>query len=187
MNTAEFFSGIDENDVARFDPHEYVDEARQVKSISIMNDNNEWVPIRGIINPLLSNNANRPNINLFCLHAIKNTNEYFFDDRNLEFGDSAIVIYDIKEFIKRFKSAVKANGYNLYQGPVAYVSSDTHDGPMGPFRKFDQYSYQHEFRFALVGAEVKPITIEIGDIRDISFVIPAIDIPKIIVYLNANV
>jgi hypothetical protein len=135
------------------------------------------------MNPILSRYDNRPNVHVYCMHGIKNLPDYNYDVENNKFGDSAIVISNLIEFVARFKSAARNKGYGLSQAPVTYVDRK-YDGDMGPFKKFDIFAYQYEFRFVLLGAGFGPETLNIGDIRDISFLIPVTEMPKLIERMN---
>lgn len=179
MNTDKYFSILDSGDLARSDPDEDVDEAWQIKQISIADSNGNWVPIGGVINPVLHRYGARDHLNIFCMHAIRNTSDYCFHETNLAFGDVAVVIRNAKEFTERFRKAAHLLERNVQHGPVTYVNRSNYHGEIGPFRKFDRYEYQNEFRFVLFGGGGNPMSLPIGDIRDISFVIPASDIPKL--------
>jgi hypothetical protein len=94
----------------------------------------------------------------------------------MEFGDVAVVIKDLKEFIERIKTASIKKEMGLFQAPVEYIDKKVHQGKMGPFRKFSEYEYQSEFRFVLdseVQMSKEFIKLPIGDIRDITMVCPS--------------
>lgn len=96
--------------------------------------------------------------------------DFCFDHRNIGFGDTAILITDLIEFLKRVKAAAAAVEKPIFHGPVEYVDKKIHDGQMGPFRKFSEYEYQSEFRLVMVGTENEPnksTKLSVGDIRDI--------------------
>jgi hypothetical protein len=180
MNSDAYFSKIDQSDAARFDADEDVDEAWQVKELAIRNDEGEYVPIGGIINPIRYRYGSREHLNIFCLHMIVDLPEYSFDEKNLQFGEAAIVIRNSKEFTTRMRSASESLGRKIHHGPVTYLNKTKHHGVMGPFRKFDEFAYQSEFRFVLHKGDGHPTTVKLGDIRDICFSIPSKDIPKLI-------
>ena len=173
LNTDDFFTKVDSSDKVRFDLAEGADHSRQVKEIAIADKNGNYIPIGGLINPVIYRSANKEPINILCMYAYNDKSDDIFDVSNLSFGDEAIIITDLKEFIRRLKNAAKFLGKNLNYGPVTYVNRKTHDGVMGPFRKFDCYKKQNEFRFVLSGGDGDPTILKIGDIRDITMTSPS--------------
>lgn len=173
LNTDDFFTKVDSSDKVRFDLAEGADHSRQVKEIAIADKNGNYIPIGGLINPLIYRSTNKEPINILCMYAYNDKSDDFFDVSNLSFGDGAIIITDLKEFIRRLKNAAKLLSKTLNHGPVTYVNRKTHDGVMGPFRKFDCYKRQNEFRFILSGGDGDPTILKIGDIRDITMTSPS--------------
>ena len=179
MNSDRFFTEIDEKDLVRFDKDEGADKSWQVKSISIANEQGKWVPIGGIINPVIYRHSNKNPINILCLYAYSDRKNDNFNKLNLDFGCTAIIIKDLNEFIRRLKESAKNKGKNIWHGPVTYFDRETYHGNMGPFSKFSNYEYQNEFQFIATNGSSDPITLEIGDIRDIVMVAPSNTISKI--------
>lgn len=95
-------------------------------------------------------------------------------ERCLRLGRYAVVVKDVGEFIRRVREAATAEGFVVGQDQIEYYDPDTYHGFTSPtaavFRKHEGYSYQREFRFAIqTGTEGdNPITLEIGDMRDIA-------------------
>ena len=102
----------------------------------------------------------------------------------LSFGDTALVVLDSNEFIKRVKAAAKARGYEAHFGTVQYYDPETDSVNMMisllqgmwniAFWKRDKYTYQQEGRFVFThGNGEDHIELDIGDISDISTVLPS--------------
>ena len=95
-------------------------------------------------------------------------------ERCLRLGRYAVVVKDVGGFIRRVREAATAEGFVVGQDQVEYYDPGTYHGFTSPtaavFRKHEGYSYQREFRFAIhTGTEGdNPITLKIGDIRDIA-------------------
>lgn len=176
MNTPTYFSALEEADVARSDRDEGVNASLQVKEISIANDDGRWIPISGLVNPVIHRTQGAVDYNMFCMYTCTEHSNEPFDDRNLKFGDTFIVIKSASEFLKRFNVAAQKIGRKTFYSLVEYVDRDTYHGPMGPFRKFSSFSYQNEYRMVLCGSGEKSIILEIGDIRDICDVGPSNEI-----------
>jgi hypothetical protein len=167
LNTCGYFSQLDQGDVVRSDPHDGVMEARQVLEVAIQDPNGSWIPIGGVQNPIIFHSDEISNLNILCFYMLTDRPEDKFNDRNLEFGNVAIFISNLPEFIQRVRRAAVVSKWAVAQGPVEYVERKTHDGLMGPFRKFDDYSYQSEFRFIFTTGKHIPLRLEVGNLRDI--------------------
>ena len=139
-------------------------------------------------------------LNVFCMHAIhggdfKLTSENLDDFKEYlkipeeglrRFGRHGVAITDIPQFIDRVRAGVESRGYLVWNKLVEYYDPDTSheifNGIEGAFRKHDKYKWQREFRFVIhtrkLGLEA--ITLDIGDISDISFPIDIAEINKTI-------
>mgnify|MGYP004665921087 FL=1 len=103
----------------------------------------------------------------------------------LSFGDTALVVLDSEEFIRRVNIAAKNAGYQAEFNSVNYYNPNIDGGNMLfslragmwniAFWKRDSYIYQQEVRFVFrPGAEnVDHIELDIGDISDITAIISA--------------
>jgi hypothetical protein len=94
------------------------------------------------------------------------------DPRNLAFGDTFAALRDGDEFLRRVHDAVKRAGYELQWNVVEYVDKSTYHGPMGIFRKSSEFSYQSEFRIAVLRGTGSPYTLHVGDLSDLVFAGP---------------
>jgi hypothetical protein len=186
LNTNTYYGEVDRSDVVRFDPQDGIDESRQVKEVAIADERGNWIPIGGLINPVTFRSEQSSSVNILCMYAMNDRAGERFDERNLNFGDAAVYIADLLEFIRRVKAAATESGKDVLQGLVRYVKKETHDGPMGPFRKFSEHSYQNEFRFVFTGGNESACRLRVGDLRDITVLGPSAEIPKMWQSLNAR-
>ena len=92
----------------------------------------------------------------------------------LAFGGHAVLITNVRQFVKRVKGAVpKIEGYHVYSKLVRY----SNEPPIDPtsvdiiFHKRERYKNQREYRFAIfTGSEKRnPLILETGDLGDIAF------------------
>lgn len=112
-------------------------------------------------------------INLFCMYALRPFHGSFpVDERNFTFGDSALVLLNGDEFIKRVAAALKKESIVGKFDLVEYVA-DNYTGRIGPFRKREKFSYQSEWRLVCLGGSGNHRKLYIGSLRNISRVIPA--------------
>jgi len=82
---------------------------------------------------------------MFCLYVLLDKQEFEIDGRILEFGDTAIVIWNAIEFTRRLHKAANEMGLYVNQQPIKYVEKEKYHGVFGPFRKYETYRYQSEF------------------------------------------
>ncbi|MEK8046440.1 hypothetical protein [Ideonella margarita] len=176
LNTNVYFGAMDRTDAVRFDPHEGIDESLHVSKVEVQSNEGTWltIPIAG---PISTRSRTSNGLNVLCMFTVTNKPGDFFDDRNMAFGDRAVVVDNLIEFIARIKKAAVAVGRPVSHRPIEYVDRDLHSGPMGPFRKFSTHGYQNEFRFVLASGNGEPYRLQIGCIRDIAHSIPAAQVP----------
>jgi hypothetical protein len=114
--------------------------------------------------------------NVFCLYALPCIEKgELVDQRNFTFGDMFIRFTRPDEFLRRVRTAAEKIGQEFCQGLVHYVP-ESYDGPVGPFRKRSMFSYQNEFRIVIRPGTGTPLTLDIGDIREITAYGPLIDL-----------
>lgn len=97
------------------------------------------------------------------------------EERCLQIGKYAVLIYDLPKFIERIEEARRQNGIRGWRGRILYYDPNTFHGRfegLDPiFRKRVEYHYQKEYRFVfennLVGCNA--LDLYIGDLADISF------------------
>lgn len=123
--------------------------------------------------------SNPETINIFCMYALRPLIEGSFpiDERNQRFGDHALILMNRDEFIQRSESSLKTQKVVGEADLVEYVNDD-HTGKLGPFRKFNKFSYQHEWRLVCSDGPCKAREIRIGSIQDIAVILPANEINK---------
>jgi hypothetical protein len=118
-------------------------------------------------------------INVFCMYALRPNIESGFpiDNKNNRFGNHALILINRDEFMNRLASTLKSQRIIGHADLVEYVN-DSHIGKLGPFKKFNRFSYQHEWRLVCYEGPGGPRAIQIGSIRDISVILPTIEVNK---------
>ena len=105
------------------------------------------------------------------------------------FGDSAVLIKNVSEFINRIKKAAAMQGIEVVYGAVSYYKDNelehlkqVMENPSAVvFWKRKRYENQKEFRFLLNKEIENHMVLDIGDIRDIAALLPSE------VLLNGNI
>ena len=186
MNNIDYFRKIENEDVAlRGDPHEGLSASYDLNEVVLKIGEHEIFGEAGKID-LRYNHEDKTNI--FCLTAINDQDlidadgNFYLSQDFRKFGDKAVIIAgnDITEFRKRVNKAlnndpniVQHPNQSVMESPIHYVPRDAHHIEMGIFKKFDDFSWQHEWRIAIKqkltdGAYGK---FKIGSIEDICLVL----------------
>lgn len=183
MNSLKVFREMyDENDDVVGDPNE--------GKLIISNGN---VIIPGVVDEEVHNYpfaTSHQDDFVFCMFGVnpEKYDNFVFSEEQKEqlkgFDDTALIITDTSEFCKRVNRAAELKGYEISCGFVIYYDEESDDvgrlfslmmGGMGNivFYKTQKYSYQQEFRFAVENKTGEDhIELDIGDISDISYVLP---------------
>lgn len=108
------------------------------------------------------------------------TVKYQFTEEQLEkmpnFGDSVLIIKKGDEFVNRVKKGLLEAGYGFSRDHVQYYAFNNvehlkqiqSDNSRIAFWKRDKYSYQQEYRFLIHDFVDDYLSVEIGDISDIT-------------------
>lgn len=98
-------------------------------------------------------------------------NDLLLDERNFADGkDYVVIIHDCNKFIERLTNKLNENKGNSKLSFIEYIDEHNYSGQIGCFRKFDKFSYQNEWRCAVLQNGIKePITITLGSLADIAF------------------
>ena len=187
-----WFKRRESNDAAgRFDRHEGTSLWHQPGDVRLVI--NDWDLTPDLAGPVQMQHDWLNHFNVYCMHAV-HADQAAFDraasgapgdieylrqrllipERSFEMGAHAVVVTDIAEFMRRFDAAVASNNYRATHHFVRYYDPASFhgqfDGAEAVFRKRDEYIYQREYRFAIwtrtTGTD--PLTLDIGDIRDIT-------------------
>lgn len=126
---------------------------------------------------------------VFCMFGIYPSLEKFaFTDKQkekmLSFGDTALIVLDSDELIRRVCEAARREGYEAHFGAVKYFDPTIDSvnvivslikGMWNiAFWKRNKYTYQQEGRFVFtLGNGDDHIDLDIGDISDITAVLPS--------------
>jgi len=111
------------------------------------------------------------------------------------FGESALIINNANEFVNRVKKGFLASGIPFVRKPVSYYDSNSveqmkdvqDDDYKVAFWKREKHSHQQEYRF-MAGIEVDDhLKIDIGDISDITTIVPTKKLLELTFDVNATV
>ncbi len=182
MNRLSYFARIEDQD-QRSDKHEGLSSWMQPDQIQLHFGGHL---INGVIRPVSIKKKQNETCPILCLYAIHSGPYHSVTEENIieftsylkvndivqSFGDYAILMTNVSEFLKRFMSTAQNIGFGFEANLVEYFSYDSHNTSFVKpgFHKLDKYSDQHEYRIRLdIGDDLEtPFTFEIGDLSDIA-------------------
>ena len=172
-----YFNQIEEKDF-RGDKNDGVAYLKQIKDIRFKH---QGMTIATALKGQLYGRNPKDIGNIYCLFglATENLNLELKESQKLNinlngvnFGDTAVWIYDPGEFKKRVEKALKKNNYEFNFSPVVYLDYSKYEGELSPFTKSDIYKPQSEVRFWIPNQKNCDLKINIGNISDISGILP---------------
>lgn len=86
---------------------------------------------------------------IFCMYSVSPEladGQPFVDERNIEFGSSALLITNPLEFINRIENAIHKK-YEFTYRPVSYYPDNSDYSHLTVFDKPEYFNFQREFRF----------------------------------------
>ena len=177
-----------EGDVARGDQFEAPSDWHQPDRVSVTisfktpDGEDKSFPLEGLAGPLVMQHTGHDRLNAFCMYAVtvpdfeesyeseeerlrvvEKVNSMLkshatLGEEMLSFGEHAVLIFKVADFIDKVSQAAKSEGYSSWPGLVDYFDPETFHGSFGEvesvFKKRNIYSYQKEFRF--VFDSIKP-------------------------------
>jgi hypothetical protein len=126
--------------------------------------------------------------NIYCLFGIETNTLNLIDNdtkplnlemSGLNFGDTAIIIFEPGTFIERVRKEVEKAGYLFQHSPVIYYDEKIYQGELSPFYKSKKFSMQNEIRFWVPNKLEIDLTFKIGNISDIAKLLPKQDVQKL--------
>jgi hypothetical protein len=176
LNTLTFYRTC-ENKFMR-DPHEGLDFIMQMPEVTIHNESGHEIKGPATLFGL----SNTPKGNVFCLHGIRRDSlenkmhEKFrmsFNSHVFTGGDTAVLIWNIQTFLDRIKSAMEREKRVYEYGPVLYYDPKVTHDKLDHFDKDIFFKDQEEIRFFVPSDESGHMEIFIGDMSDISTLLPS--------------
>ena len=184
MNTLEYFRGIESDDPAQRGDVDEGLTARYDPSRVVLEMSGQAVD--GLNAPIDLRMNNQKHTNIFCLTAITDQDiidaggKFRLSEKFREFGDAAAVISGVnitafkkrlKEHCEKNREIIIPNGSSVIARHIEYLDPATHHGEVGVFRKFNEYSWQQEWRVAINQSKApsKPYDgVRLGDLSDIA-------------------
>ncbi len=171
MNSQKYFSQI-ENDKVRSDEFEgttSITQPNEIDKLTITSPDGKQIIFypQDFEGPLKIGTGSH---NIFCVFSITDVDLKIplIDPRNLEFGDSFILVTSTKQFLERFSKHAALSNYSYGWDKVGYYDHQTHSGETGVFRKPSPFAYQNEFRLVIAPGKSEPIILTLGSLINIT-------------------
>jgi hypothetical protein len=175
LNTLSFIRELEQSDGLRSDPSEgstwWLLSSISPLSVKI---GETFTEIPGLLGPIKFFGNSELRANVLCLYAARGLRVPTpVDPRILTFGDTAVLLTDGDEFLRRVRAAAKAIGQTATCSIVKYVDSQIHNGPTGIFVKPNEFGYQSECRVARTPGTGEPLKLSLGSLADIALLGPS--------------
>jgi len=164
----------------RRDTREGAQSSIRIKDLKLLVENKDL--------PITFKNARFNTFNLeldlthiFCLYAVTPDladGQLFIDKKVIKFGDTALLITDPGEFIKRVENATKEKFRCTFK-PVQYYPNTNDYTRLTIFDKPNSFSFQREFRFHFDHIDKDYLEFKIGSLSDISVIIESEKLPEL--------
>ncbi len=185
LNTLRYFIKLESISGDKDEAMDHFYQGSKTRAVIIPHGQGGAAPINGLIS-MGSKKGEDLERNVFCLHAITNT-EPELHSNNLRRNDHALIISNPRVFLKMFKDAADKQMVAFQQGFVKYVDRKIHHGEMGCFVKFKEFETENEFRFLKKQGTGRPFIFEIGSLEEISAIVETKDVlDKIKTFLGKN-
>lgn len=108
-----------------------------------------------------------------------------FDEKLLEHGEYLILIYNPKEFFERFDLILKKEKIGrCRRNRVEYIDEKKYHGTMNPFKKFNYYEHEQEYRLGISHSISEPVILKLGSLEDISEIFKVSDFKNSSSYID---
>lgn len=200
IKTSEIIEDLQKNGTIYMNKLQYYRDYEKNTGETVVGDMNEGrIPIHNafLVNPETNETIQLQDTSVecdihdcfaYCMFFINpNNGDFAFTDKQKEkfmsFGDTALLITNQLEFIRRIKNRINEMGLDLLHHSISYYNSNEDSANLWfslmngmhniAFWKDSEYAYQQEYRFLIKNDNIKDdhLVIDIGNIEDISKVI----------------
>lgn len=173
FNTLDHFKQLEKEPLGRYDPHEGDVLIKQVTKLTVEIEGKKYQ-----FHELLKKfNAQyheslvklTGNVCSFCQIDIENNGETFtFDDKLKDFGDTALIIFNLRKFAESLDKSLEQAGLEYKRSSVKYYDKKTYTGDLSFFHKENFFQYQREYRILINSTGENPIKIKIPHLKECS-------------------
>ena len=173
MNPLPYFTARESLSASQRDPFEGTDEIYQPKDVISLtfqsNGKKTVIPSTNLRGPVRIGLGRQAPPNVFCMFGLTDpVTSPLVDPRNLDFGDSFVVVLHTEQFAEPIREAAGNFGYQSEFRAVEYFNESDYSGETGPFRKPTRFEYQREWRFALWPGRAGALRLDVGNLKEIT-------------------
>lgn len=180
LNTFSYFKNLEICEDGRADKDEYLSEYHSGEKLNQMKKDVYFGKDKISLskeNGLLSFSIdiqNKEYTHIFCMSYInilwaKQHNKIIDEHNFAKNKDYIVLVYNIEKFFELIKKALIKNKLKAKRTYIEYVDRNNFSGEMGCFKKFNDYSYQNEWRLAVNCKNgEKPFKLIIGSLKGIA-------------------
>jgi hypothetical protein len=187
FNTVDFFKKLESEHGTRGDFLEGASEIKNIfeqdKSVLIINpggkDEIKFNLTKAQIRKIVNYKGN-----IFSLFSIfndkKEIQEIEFKKSMISFGNTALIITNVNEFLKRVKLELDKQRFKFNWGLVDYYNENARNQKeLNIFSKASTFQNQNEFRIYVENVNNKPLKIQIGSNKEVSCIIESKKLTKL--------
>lgn len=176
MNHISTFQQSEDN-YLRQDKLEGADSIDQVMWIKLMDEEGNTMEFNSeqLNSAYVTSKPTEIDVSIFSFLAINKsltTTTNKIDERNLEFGDSFMIVLNPPKLVQMFNQKAKELKLSNYWGPVNYYDRKNHIGELNLLSKPNEFQYQNEFRLIIENSNNEPFQINIGDLSSFTEIHP---------------
>jgi hypothetical protein len=187
LNTVDFFKNLETEQGVRGDFLEGASELKNIfqedKSVLTVNPGKKDEMNFNLTNAQIRQFFNYEG-NIFSLFSIFNNNQETqiieFEKSMKSFGNTALIITNVNEFLKRVKLELKKRKFKFHWGLIDYYNENERNlKELNIFKKASTFQNQNEFRIYVENENNKYLKIEIGSIKEITYLIKSEELTKL--------
>ncbi len=172
------FRSSKKDDLGRLDPKELNLKNEQLKTLTVVLDDKE-IDIHKMkgFNGQYMEHLIDPNINCCSMHWLEiepGQPASTLNDRLIEMGDKALLIYNRSKFLEIIDKSIEELGFEYSRRKVTYYNPKIFSGEITLHHKDEEYSWQNEFRILIGPTNNQPIKVPIKGLKQISCIINTI-------------
>ncbi len=179
----EFRSSKKDNS-GRLDPRELNLKNEQLNTVTIKIKDQE-IKLHEILKDFsaqYNEHLSEPRINCCSLHWLEieaGSSPSTLNDRLIEMGDKALLIYNCAKFFEILDKSVETCGYEYSRKKVEYYNPKSYNGELTLHHKDEKYFWQNEFRILIFPVDCDAVKIPLKGLKEISLVLDSIDLEKL--------
>ena len=176
FNSLKDFRSNSKDETGRLDPRELNLKNEQLTTLTVQKDGKE-IHLHKVLkgfNGQFMEYLSEPKINCCSLHWMKiepGQSPSTFNEKLLEMGDKALLIYDWQKFFEILDQSLEDLKLEYSRKTIEYYNPKTFNGDISLHHKNEEFNWQNEYRILIAPTENKPLKIPLNGLKEISCMI----------------